>query len=106
MSLLKKELFKCRIKLLFCYIKAAILAEFFFLWVFSPVFAISFVAKGKLPVLEWILGFQFLIMFYFNMNLVSDDNVSKKWFDKLDAKTNELRCDIDELHYLIEEEKI
>ena len=102
MTLFKKELFKRRIKLLFCYIKTGILFEFFHLWLFSPVFAMLFLSKIKLPGLNWVLwvlAVQCFIMFYFNVSLTSDDNfIVHKWFKKLEIKR-------DELCYSIEEEK-
>ena len=99
MTLFKKEVFKRRIKLLFCYIKTGILFEFFYLWLFSPAFAMLFLSKTKLPGLNWVLAVQFIIMVYFNIKLASEDNfIVHKWFEKLDSERNEL-------HYSIEEEK-
>lgn len=92
---LKKKLFKYRIKLLFCYIKTAILFEFFYLWLFSPALAVLFLSKIELPVLSWVLGWQFIIMVYFNFKLVSENNfILHKWFKKIKIERNELRYDI------------
>ena len=95
--MLKKKLFKYRIKLVLSYIKTAILIEFFFLWMFSPPFAGVCLSKmfvlGR--VMEWILAIQCILMVYFNIKLVTDDNfIILKWFKKLETEQDELRYDI------------
>lgn len=100
--MLKKQLFKCRIKLLFNYIKTAILFEFGYLWLFSPCFAV--VSISKVPVLGWVLGLQFLIMFYFNLSKLG--GLTDEWFKKLETERNELHYAIGILYWENKEKRI
>lgn len=96
MSLLKKKLFKYRIKLLFNKIKTVVLFVLCYLWLFFPGLVVAFLSKSEL------LAFLCIIMVIINFNLI-DGTI--KWFDKLESEQNELYIVINELHYLIEEEE-
>lgn len=99
--MLKKKLFKYRIKLLLYNIKTAILYIFLYLWVFAPVFAGLYLSKA--PLFGWVLALLCFIMVYFNIHLLAQN--CNKWYSKIKSKKNELECSIIDLQYLIDEEQ-
>lgn len=97
-KVLNKRLFKYRIKLMLCNIKIGVLFILCYLWLFFPGLITLLLPKSGSLVLGWLC----IIFIYFNFNLLPGTN---KWFDKLKSEKNKLWCHINELHYLIEEEK-
>lgn len=91
-SLINKQLFKYRIKLLLCDIKIVIVVAFLYFWLFSPFLSALYLAKASLSVLGWLC----IIMFYLNIRLLAEDNYTNKWLDKAKAERNKLQYTISE----------
>lgn len=93
-SLINKQLFKYRIRLLLCNTATVLVVVFLYYWLFIPCLLAVCLAKTNFSVFGWPC----LIAFYFNIRLIAEDNYTNKWLDNRASKRNEL-------HYGISEEK-